>query len=120
MKKSLFLLALVLFVSCSGENGIINPVIDKIGNPTSKTETKKGGGQYIWKNLELKKLDTLRLTIDKVIGSTAINLEKSDFYKTECYIWETKEEKVYLESGKSNIETGDENSYVMLTVIEKK
>ena len=117
MKKLIYLLALVLFVSCSG-NKVVNSVTKVIGEPSSTVKTPKGGGQYVWNHFDVAKFEIIKKNIDDAIGCLPIE-ENVKALEYKYYQWETSNEKVYLEFNQRKVSTDNVNNSIQLTIIRK-
>jgi len=114
MRRAFYLLVLVFFVSCSG-NDIVNPVIADFGKPTTSFNNKKGGGQYTWNHIDMLKSDSIKRMIDKAVG--CLPVEKDRNSNTMMYYnWESTDFKVTFQFRKDNVGKDIENSSVILTV----
>jgi len=127
MRKVLYLLALTLFVSCSG-NSILNSVTKEIGEPATTKQFGEKETHYTWAKISLKNKDVLKNALDKTVG--ILPTKKVEFepqtdesgnsipgaYST-YYVWETAQSVTELDY---NYTMSDPNNMeVVLTVTNK-
>ena len=127
MKKIFYLLAVTLFVSCSG-NSVLNSVTNVIGEPA---DTKQFGGKethYTWEKVSLKNKSILKNVLDKTTGilpTKSVELEPQTNESgnsipgayTTYYVWETSQSITELDC---NYRMSDSNNMEVVLTVTKK